>query len=121
MPYIALLHSHVSSWVIGLILFGLAVLFLKSGKAKPLKITQMVLRLFYILILVTGVALLFQIGFAAFAVVKGILAFILIYFMEMILVRGAKRTLDAKTERTYWIAFFVLLIAVIVLGYGKFF
>lgn len=119
MPYIALLHSHVSSWIIGIILFVLALVFLKSGKMKGLKITQMILRVFYIIIFLTGVALLLEINFAAYATVKALLAFGLIYVMEMILVRGSKGTLDAGKAKSFGASFLVLLVAVLYLGYGK--
>jgi hypothetical protein len=117
MNYVALLHAHVSSWSLGLLLFIAAVLLLWAGKAKGLKITHMILRLFYILILVTGVGLLFTVQFPLTHILKGIFAFWLIYVMEMILVRGAKGKLTPSMKKSFTFQWIVAVVLIFLLGY----
>ena len=46
-------HLHITTWVIGIILFFVAYSLLKKGSPKA-KMTHMITRLFYILIFLTG-------------------------------------------------------------------
>jgi peptidoglycan/LPS O-acetylase OafA/YrhL len=112
-----MLHMHVSSWTIGIILFIVTYFLIKKGKAKPQKITHMILRLFYILIIVTGVTIVSLVtaewGFPSEYVVKTILGLLVIGMMEMILVKakkGIKSTL-------YWLLLVLSLILVFFYGY----
>src|SRR5690625_2551945 len=105
MPYAALLHSHVTSWGVALILFVIALVLLSSGKMKGLKIVHMILRLFFILILITGISLLFYINFPISFIIKGLLAIWLIYTMEMILGKGAKGMLDGRMKVSFGVQF----------------
>jgi uncharacterized membrane protein SirB2 len=120
MPYPALLHSHVSTWAIALILFFIAYYFLSTGKQKALKITHMTLRLFFILVIVTGVGLLHSLNYPTYYIIKGLLAFFLFFTMEMILVRGRKGLLTGSRKFIYWNQLIVLLILVLLLGYEFF-
>lgn len=120
MNYSALLHSHVSSWILVLLLFSAAFLLHTKGKKKGLKITQMILRVFYVLVLFTGIYMIILQDFYYMLVIKGILAIGLIYTMEMILVRSSKGTLNGKHKQIFWAAFLILLTVVLILGYGKF-
>ncbi len=52
-----MIHSHVTAWALALILFLVALFLHKSGKAKGFKIVQMILRVFYLLIIGTGIGL----------------------------------------------------------------
>lgn len=107
-------HTHASSWFITLALFALSYAFLKGGKAKPQKITQMILRLFYIIMLVSGVGMLIVYRFPLVLVIKGILAIVLIGIMEMIITRGGKGQSISK----YWLPFFIALALVLLIGFG---
>lgn len=110
-----MIHMHVTSWFIGIILFIVAVYLQKAGKAKAQKITQMVLRLFYLLILATGVHLVAAVWkFSALAIVKGLIGLWLIFVMEYILTRMKK----GEATKVFWIQFVVALILVLVMGYG---
>ena len=109
-------QSHIGSWAITVLLFFLSYFLLNKGKAG--KIVHMILRLFYVIMIVTGVGMLFGIGFVLTYVLKGVLALWLIYFMEMILVRTKKGVLDAKQKTYYWIMFTVTLMLVLVIGFG---
>ena len=114
MEFLASTHLHITTWVIGIILFFVAVM-LKNG-SKGQKITQMVLRVFYILILLTGIALFiegmaFEMGMLyGFKLLSGLF---LIGFMEMILARMKKQ----KPANMFWILFFVLLFITLFLGF----
>ncbi|PAM96072.1 hypothetical protein B4N84_04255, partial [Flavobacterium sp. IR1] len=50
-------------------------------------------------------------------IVKGALAFFLIYAMEMILVRTKKGTLGSQATM-YWAILIITLVLVVLLGYG---
>lgn len=117
MPYEAWLHSHISAWAIGLILFIVALTLVKLDVLKGAKIIQMILRLFYILIIVTGIGLLHQVGYPVSHVIKGFLALVLIFSMEKILVRSSKRLLDAKTRNVFGSILIVSLVLIFLLGY----
>lgn len=117
MPYAAFLHSHVSSWSIALILFFIAFLLESTNRKKAAKIIQMVLRVFYILILITGISLLFILKFPLAFVIKAFLAIWLIYSMEMILVRQSKGLLVGKSKTVFWLQFIISLVLVLLIGY----
>ncbi|MDQ0256526.1 putative membrane protein SirB2 [Evansella vedderi] len=121
--YSGILHTHALLWLLAIVLFFLIVIFLNKGKGKIAKILQMVLRLFYVLLLVTGVILIYindfelRTGFHWESYVKGALAFWLIYVMEMISTRMSKGTLDNRGKLTYWVQFVVAFILVLFFGY----
>lgn len=114
MDFLASTHLHITSWVIGLILFFTAVMMTNGSKGQ--KITQMVLRVFYIFILLTGIALFmdgmdFDMGMLyGFKLLGGI---IIIGLMEMILARMKKQ--NAAT--LFWILLFVFLFITMFLGF----
>ncbi|RKD24407.1 hypothetical protein BEP19_08430 [Ammoniphilus oxalaticus] len=110
-------HTHQSAWLITVLLFALAAIFTKNGKQKAQKITHMILRLFFIIMLVSGVGSLIFRSFAAHYVVKGILAVALIGLMEMILGRGGR----GEKTGMLWIPFIVALLAVVVMGFSYLF
>ena len=51
-------HFHIFTWVVGIILFLVAAVMANGTKGK--KITHMISRLFYVLILISGVALFIE-------------------------------------------------------------
>lgn len=103
-------HLHITTWVVGLILFFIAAL-----AAKPNKGVHMALRLVYILIIISGGALFFEYsGIDAMGYgIKFLLGILVIGMMEMILVKKAK---NAPTK-VFWILFFVFLFAVLFYGF----
>ncbi len=113
MPYIALYHPHAYFWMLLVALFFVAFFLYRANVAKGAKITHMVLRLLYVIMIVTGVGMLFSIGFPLTYVIKGILAIALIYFMEMILVRTKKGTLQPY----FWFFCLGALALVLLMGY----
>ncbi|WP_299091809.1 YisL family protein [uncultured Metabacillus sp.] len=103
-------HAHITTWVIAIILFFVANSLLKSGKEK---VVHMVLRLFYILIIVTGVIIASGIyQFNGEYIGKIILGIVTIGMMEMVLVKAKK----GQPNKVFWIIFIISLILTILLG-----
>ncbi|WP_028559540.1 DUF1516 family protein [Paenibacillus pinihumi] len=107
-------QSHSGSWAFLLILFVVAFLLAKGGKAKGAKIVGMVLRLFYIIMLVSGVGMLIGFSFPLMFIIKGILAVILIGLMEMILGRTQRR----ENTGMFWILLVIIVAIVVLMGFG---
>lgn len=103
-------HLHITTWVVALILFFVAAFATKS------KGIHMVLRLFYILVIITGGALFIEAmdyGQGMQYGIKFLLGIIVIGMMEMVLVRQAKN----KPTTTFWIIFAISLFAVLFMGF----
>jgi preprotein translocase subunit YajC len=87
----AFVHIHVTLWTILLILFIASFVMLRGNKEKGQKITHMILRLFYILVLLSGLHLVAALyHFSSLAVIKGLIGLLVIVSMELVLVRGKK-------------------------------
>lgn len=106
-------HLHITTWVIGLILFAVAAIMTHGSKGR--KITHMILRLFYILILVTGGALFFEYSSADAMQygLKFLFGLLTIGMMEMVLVRSAKN----KSVTLFWILLAVFLFVTLYYGF----
>ncbi|SDZ03481.1 Protein of unknown function [Evansella caseinilytica] len=122
--YAPFLHTHASLWAITIILFFVTVFLLRSGKEKAGKIVQMTLRLFFVLVLVTGVMLIIINDFSLYldrfhwqSYVKGILAFWLIFIMEMIPACIKKGQQASKKLTAFWLQFIVVFALVLYFGY----
>jgi hypothetical protein len=111
-------HLHITTWVVGLVLFFIAAL-----SAKKLTGVQMTLRVFYILIIITGAALYIEYrdmiasmndGSGMMYDMKFMFGILLIGFMEMILARKNK----GKSTMIFWVLFAISLIAVLYIGLG---
>lgn len=113
--YLALLHSHVSSWFLGIFLFILALIFIKLEMPKGKKITHMILRVFYIIILITGVSLLVHTQFPISHIIKGLLALWLISIVEMYLARNEQ--LNRQSKLIYWLQIIIALVFIFLIGY----
>ncbi|CAM5190526.1 hypothetical protein UACE39S_04115 [Ureibacillus acetophenoni] len=100
-------HLHITTWVIALILFFIAATGITKSKA-----VHMVLRLFYILVLVSGGALFFQWRVNYEYDIKFLLGILLIGMMEMILVRQKKN----KPAGLFWVLFAIILFATLFYG-----
>jgi len=103
-------HAHLTTWILAIILFFVALSMQKSGKEKPLKIIQMILRLFYVLIIITGGLLLAQVDtISGQYLFKSLMGIVTVGMLEMILVRGKK----GKSTGMFWailaIAFLITL------------
>lgn len=103
-------HLHITTWVIALVLFFVAALASKS------KGVHMALRLFYILIIITGGALFIEgmkYNMGMDYGIKFILGILVIGMMEMVLVRKAKN----KPITAFWVLFAIFLFAVLFYGF----
>ena len=112
-------HLHITMWVIALILFFVSVI-----SSKKLTAVHMTLRLFYILVIVTGALLYFEYRDLIVEMndsgmiydMKFLFGILLIGGMEMVLVGKNK----GKKPVVGWIIFVVSLVAVLLLGTGFF-
>lgn len=104
-------HLHITTWVVGIVLFLVAAL---SGKQS--KGLHMVLRLFYILIIITGGALFSEAlnyDQGMLYGIKFLLGILVIGMMEMVLVKQKKN----KKTTIFWILFAIFLFAVLFVGF----
>ncbi|MBB4824485.1 peptidoglycan/LPS O-acetylase OafA/YrhL [Sporosarcina luteola] len=107
-------HFHIFTWVVGIIVFLVAAVLAKGTKGK--KITHMIARLFYVLILFSGVLLFMKsmnYGMGAQYGIKFLLGLLTIGMMEMVLVRSNK----GKSVTLFWVLFFVFLFATMYMGF----
>ncbi|WP_079508036.1 YisL family protein [Mesobacillus jeotgali] len=109
-----MIHAHMTAWFLALVLFFVALGLHKSGKEKGAKIVQMVLRLFYVLILLTGFGLLFSININIMYVLKAAVGLWVIAMLEMILIRTRKN----EKASVLWIQFIVAVLLVLYLGFS---
>ena len=109
-------HLHITTWVVGLVLF-----FIAAFSAKKLTGVHMTLRVVYILIIISGTALFLEYrdmiasmndGSGMTYDMKFMFGILLIGFMEMVLVRKNK----GKSTAIVWALFAISLIAVLYLG-----
>jgi len=113
---IGLTHLHITTWVIALILFIVAYVLFKQGMPKQMKIVHMVLRLFYILVIITGGILFFDFSFIDEMMygIKTLLGIVVIGFSEMVLVRLKK----GKSLKVVMIGLVVSFIVIVYLGFS---
>lgn len=107
-------NAHVLTWIIAFVLFFLALRLHYVGKGKAFTVVQMVLRLFYLLIILSGILLVTQIQTIGFLyILKMVVGVWVITAMEFVLNRMTKQ----KQTGVFWIQFFVSVILVLYLGY----
>ncbi|MEI2663552.1 YisL family protein [Rossellomorea sp. LJF3] len=107
-------HAHITTWVVAIILFFVAVGLHNAGKKKGMKVVHMILRLFYLLIILTGALLFWKhqgINPALYGI-KGLVGIGVIGMFEMILVRMNK----GKSTNVLWIVMVIALLIVLYLG-----
>ncbi|WP_026692614.1 DUF1516 family protein [Peribacillus kribbensis] len=104
-----LYHTHAGSWAI------LILLFLISYFASRQKITLMIQRLFYLIMLGSGIGMLILGHFNGRYIIKGIAAVILMGIMEMLVARKRK----GKKHAGFWIVFVILLAFILLVAYNK--
>lgn len=108
-----MVYEHILAWVLAFGLFFVAIALHKAGKDKGLKIVQMILRLFYLLIIVSGTIVLFSISNITFMyILKAAVGIWIISILELILVRMTKQ----QSTRLYWAQFVVSFSLVLYLG-----
>jgi len=111
------LHAHVGFWTLGLIVFVLTFILYIIGTNKPARILHMILRLLYILIIITGVVMVAKLYSAdnfVWSTIKGLFGLLVIGMMDTLLNKARKRT----TSVVYWIILIIALAGVFSIGYG---
>ena len=106
-------HLHITTWVIAVVLFLIAAFMQRDSKGR--KILHMVLRLFYILIIITGLTLFIEWSSSDPMVygIKFLLGILTIGMMEMVLVRSKKQ----KPVTMFWALFALFLFATMFVGF----
>lgn len=111
-----MIHAHITGWVLALILFVVALSLHKSGKEKGLKIVRMILRVLYLVIVATGVGLLFTLyKIDVWYILKAVVGLWIIVLFEMIL----GRVVENRKTSILWIQFGIALVLVLYLGFVK--
>jgi hypothetical protein len=111
-----MIHGHVTAWVLALILFIIAIFLLKAGKEKGAKIVQMILRVLYLLIIATGVGLLFMLSnIDLLYILKAAVGIWVIGLFELILSKVAQK----RKTSIAWIQFVIAFLLVLYLGFDK--
>lgn len=106
-------HVHITSWLVAIILFFVALGLHKSGKQKGAKIVSMILRVFYLLIIGTGVWLLTSITHISMLyILKAAVGLWVIASMEFILMR----TIRNRRTSVLWIQFAIAFLLALYLG-----
>ncbi|WP_458414373.1 YisL family protein [Schinkia sp. CFF1] len=115
-----MLHAHVTTWFVAIILVFVSYFMQKNGKQKPAKITTMILRLFYILILATGGDLFGRYASAlgssimtSAVLYKALAGLWVIASMELLLMNQKK----GKSTELYWIQFVIAVLVALFFGY----
>ena len=104
---------HITSWLLGVILLIVAAVLLKKGNQKGYKITHMILRVVYLVIIATGADLLFRMdSISGEYIGKAVLGLIVIGLMEMILIKMKK----GASTKGFIIGFVVMFIIIVAMG-----
>jgi len=110
MEFLASPHLHITTWVIAIILFFVAL------AIKNPKVVHMILRVFYILIIITGIALFMKgmdYGQGMLYGLKFLAGILVIGMMEMSLVKKKK----GKPFTTFVVLFFIFFFITLFLGF----
>jgi hypothetical protein len=105
-----LTHSHITAWLLALILFGIAMILNKRGNEKGFKIVHMILRVFYLLIIITGGMLLYILS--PMYILKIIVGLWVISLFELLLIKSAKN----KKTSALWFQFGFAFLLILYLG-----
>jgi len=103
-----MLHAHITSWALALILFIVTFVLLKNGNTKQAKVFSMILRVLYIAIIVTGIMLYLDVMNVIkdpLYHLKMLFGLLTIGMLEMLLVRITK----GKSTPVFWTLLVVAL------------
>ncbi|ARI78060.1 YisL family protein [Halobacillus mangrovi] len=108
-------HLHITSWVIAFVLVALATTFTRAGNEKAAKISHMILRLDYLLILYSGGSLFASYSsYGALVIIKLLVGLWTIAAMEMVTVKYKKK----KPAGAWWGQLFIAAVLALILGFG---
>ncbi|WP_062352121.1 DUF1516 family protein [Bacillus kwashiorkori] len=85
-----MIHAHLTSWALALILLIIGFVVANKGNEKATKIIQMILRVTYLLIIGTGIYLFVNAPLNALYYVKGIAGLLAVSAFEILLIRKVK-------------------------------
>ncbi|MDA1475965.1 YisL family protein [Bacillus changyiensis] len=106
-------HWHITAWLITLILVVVVYAQYSRGGGKGAKITHMILRVLYLLVILTGVELFYRFTiWNGESIAKVVLGVLTIGLMEMLLIRKKK----AKSVTGMWVGFIIVLLLTLALG-----
>jgi hypothetical protein len=104
-------HAHLTTIVLTIIIFFITLTLQKKG--RNIKVLQMILRVMYLLTILTGGMLLFSFyKITLLYAIKAVLGLALITFFEIILAVQGK----GRSATLFWILFSVILLVTIYLG-----
>lgn len=112
-------HLHITAWLVAIILLFVVTSLYKKENNRTGKIIHMILRLDYIIVLISGVLLLFEYdtfgSYLGEIIVKVIAGLWTIVSIEMITVRSAK----GEAAKGWWIQFVIAALIAILLGFTR--
>lgn len=112
--YKPLIESHVGAWEVAIVLLLVGYILYRMNKPKAAKVIQMILRLLYVIIVGSGIWMLFQFRSSdPLYYVKGLLGIVTVSLAERALSRAAKQ----QPSVGYLVATLVLFVVVILVGY----
>ena len=112
--YKPLIESHVGAWEVAIVLLLVGYILYRLDKQKAAKVIQMILRLLYVVIVGSGLWMLFQFHSSdPLYYLKGLLGIATIALAEIALKRAAHR----HPSLSYLVAALVLFVVVILIGY----
>lgn len=114
-----MLHGHVTGWALLVILFIVAGILAKKGNEKGTKVVQMIMRGLYVVIIVTGIGLIFSVddhyqSFLAPLITKVVLAIVLLGLMEMTISKMKQR----ENTTIFWVISLIVFGIILYLGYN---
>ncbi|HLR14381.1 MAG TPA: YisL family protein [Bacillota bacterium] len=108
-------HMHITAWAVAIILLFIVVSMYGKGKMKPGKIVHMILRLFYLFVIGSGIGLFMEYAnYPTNLFIKLFVGLWTIVSIEMIAVGASKR----KSVGIWWVQFILAAGIAIYLGFG---
>ncbi|MCQ2009838.1 MAG: DUF1516 family protein [Sporolactobacillus sp.] len=104
---------HVLLQIHGLVWGLVVILFILSYLLTEQKVWSMILRTAYLVMIITGVVMLFLIHFPLVPTIKGVLSFALIGLMEVAMGKRKKK----ESSWIFLVLIAVLLILILLMGY----
>lgn len=112
-----MIHLHITAWVVAFILLFVTYGMYKVGKNA--KVPHMILRLFYLIIIGSGVGLL--LSYDSFGsllgeiIIKVVAGLWVIASIEMITIKSSK----GSSTKSFWIQFIIAALIAIILGFFR--
>ncbi|MCD8502419.1 MAG: DUF1516 family protein [Bacillaceae bacterium] len=115
MPYEAFYHPHAYFWIMLVGLFVATFILYRAKKVTAGKVTHNLLRLFYIIMIGTGVALLVLNDYPLITFLKAAIVIVMLYYMEKVL--GLTKRSEAIASVKHWSILIATFTVVLLIGY----